>query len=142
VGYLRGRGRRASLGIGSLLGAVYDPRGDRFRTVAKIGSGLSDQAWKALRRRLDERRLTSRPRQVDALLTPDVWVEPRHVVEVLADEITRSPTHTCGRTGDEPGYALRFPRVLSLRADRDPTDATTEREILTLYRQQRRGRRS
>jgi DNA ligase 1 len=142
VGYLRGRGRRASLGIGSLLGAVYDPRGDRFRTVAKIGSGLTDQAWKELRRRLDQSRLKSRPRQVDALLTPDVWVEPRHVVEVLADEITRSPTHTCGRTGEEPGYALRFPRVLSLRADRDPTDATTEREILTLYRQQRRGRRS
>jgi DNA ligase-1 len=142
VGYLRGRGRRASLGIGSLLGAVYDPRRDRFRTVAKIGSGLTDQAWKELRRRLDRTRLKSRPRQVDALLTPDVWVEPRHVVEVLADEITRSPSHTCGRTGDEPGYALRFPRALSLRADRDPTDATTEREILTLYRQQRRGPRS
>lgn len=140
VGYLRGRGRRASLGIGSLLGAVYDPRGDRFRTVAKIGSGLTDEAWKKLRHQLDRIRARSRPRQVDALLTPDVWVEPRQVVEVLADEITRSPTHTCGRTGEEPGYALRFPRLLGLRTDRDPTDATTEREILTLYRQQRRER--
>ena len=99
-----------------------------------------EEAWKKLRHQLDRIRAKSRPRQVDALLTPDVWVEPRQVVEVLADEITRSPTHTCGRTGDEPGYALRFPRLLGLRADRDPTDATTEREILTLYRQQRRGR--
>jgi DNA ligase-1 len=34
VGYLAGRGKRAALGIGSLLGAVYDPKHDRFRTVA------------------------------------------------------------------------------------------------------------
>ena len=40
VGYYRGRGRRAALGIGSLLAAVRDPAHDRFRTVAKIGSGL------------------------------------------------------------------------------------------------------
>jgi DNA ligase-1 len=138
VGYLRGRGRRAALGIGSLLGAVYDPQHDRFRTVAKIGSGLSDEAWRALRARLDRDAVASRPRRVDALLTPDVWVEPRHVAEVLADEITRSPTHTCGRTGAEPGYALRFPRLLGLRPDRSPADATTEREILALHRGQRK----
>jgi DNA ligase-1 len=140
VGYLRGRGRRAPLGIGSLLGAVYDPRHDRFRTVAKIGSGLSDSAWRELRARLDRDTVAVRPAGVDALLTPDVWVAPRYVVEVLADEITRSPAHTCGRAGAEPGYALRFPRLLALRPDRAPQDATTEREVLTLYRQQRRGR--
>jgi DNA ligase-1 len=142
VGYLRGRGRRASLGIGSLLGAVYDHRHDRFRTVAKVGSGLTDEAWKTLRARLDRDAVRSRPAGVDALLTPDVWVEPKQVVEVLADEITRSPTHTCGRTGSEPGYALRFPRLLGLRSDREPSDATTEREILSLYQQQRRARPS
>jgi DNA ligase-1 len=60
------------------------------------------------------------------------------VVEVLADEITRSPFHTCGKKREEPGYALRFPRMLSERADKSPTDATTEREILQMYKQQRR----
>jgi DNA ligase-1 len=75
---------------------------------------------------------------VDAIIKPDVWVEPRLVVEVLADEITRSPLHTCGKTGDEPGYALRFPRLLDgVRSDKGPKDATTEREILDLYRLQR-----
>ena len=29
-----------------------------------------------------------------ALPVPDVWVEPKFVVTVLADEITRSPIHT------------------------------------------------
>jgi DNA ligase-1 len=140
VGYLRGRGKRASLGIGSLLGAVYDPSHDRFRTVAKIGSGLSDAAWKQLRARLDEDATARKPARVESILTPDVWVEPRLVVEVLADEITRSPFHTCGKSGDAPGYALRFPRMLDgVRADKSPTDATTQREIIQMHKQQRRS---
>ena len=140
VGYLRGRGRRAALGIGSLLSAAYDPLHDRFRTVAKIGSGLSEQAWNRLKERLDRDATRARPRQVDSLITPDVWVAPRVVVEVLADEITRSPSHTCGRVDDSPGYALRFPRLLRERADKAPEDATTEREILSLHRLQGRRR--
>ncbi len=138
VGYLKGRGRRAALGVGSLLAAVYDPGGDRFRTVAKIGSGPSEQEWKALRALLDGAATPTRPRRVDSLITPDVWVEPRFVAEVLADEITRSPLHTCGKQGAEPGYALRFPRLLDgVRSDKAPEDATTEQEVLELYRMQR-----
>jgi DNA ligase-1 len=137
VGYLRGRGMRAALGIGSLLAAVYDPAHDRFRTVAKIGSGLSERAWRDLRVRLDRLASRSRPRQVDSLITPDVWATPAVVVEVLADEITRSPSHTCGRSGSAPGYALRFPRMVGERPDKAPEDATTEREILRLHRMQR-----
>lgn len=143
VGYIRGRGKRAKFGIGSLLAAVYDPKHDRFRTVAKIGSGLSDTAWEAMRKRLDARATQGAPRRVDSHIVPDVWVEPTYVVEVLADEITRSPLHTCGKTGDQPGYALRFPRMVNgIRADKGPTEATTEQEILELYRLQSRAPRS
>lgn len=140
IGYLRGRGKRATLGIGSLLAAVYDPRHDRFRTVAKIGSGLSDTAWRELRAKLDANATKAKPRRVDSLITADVWVEPRHVVEVLADEVTRSPFHTCGKSGGQSGYALRFPRMLGgVREDKAPTDATTEQEVLDLFRLQRTG---
>jgi DNA ligase-1 len=139
VGYLFGRGRRAALGIGSLLGAVYDPVQDRFRTVAKIGSGPTDQQWRELRTLLERRAVRSKPRRVDARVIPDVWVEPRYVVEVLADEVTRSPLHTCGKVGTAPGYALRFPRMLNgVRRDKAPEDATTQEEILELCRLQRR----
>jgi DNA ligase-1 len=138
VGYLKGRGKRTALGIGSLLTAVYDPAHERYRTVAKVGSGLSDQAWKALRKQLDRDAKRKKPASVDSLITPDVWLEPNYVIEVLADEITRSPSHTCGRSGEGPGYALRFPRVLGgIRSDKAATDATTQREILQLYRMQR-----
>lgn len=140
LGYLRGRGKRAKLGIGSLLGGVYDARHDRFRTVAKIGSGLTEEGWRALRTQLDRTTVSKRPARVDSLITPDVWVTPTIVVEVLADEITRSPMHTCGREGDQPGYALRFPRLLQERKDKSPDDATTEKEVLRLASLQRRAK--
>jgi DNA ligase-1 len=57
---------------------------------------------------------------------------------VMADEITPSPRHTAGMIGDDPGFALRFPRIVSFRdADKRPEDATTVKEIAALYRQQR-----
>jgi len=52
----------------------------------------------------------------------------------LADEITRSPIHTAGKVGDEPGYALRFPRLITFRdKDKKPEDATTVEELIEMY---------
>ncbi len=139
VGYFHGRGSRARFGIGALLGAVYDEETDTFKTIAKIGSGLSEEEWVRIRELLDAHRLSHRPARVDSLLEPDVWVEPRYVVTVLADEITQSPVHTCGKRGEEPGYALRFPRVVGwIREDKRPEDANTVREILQMYEMQKR----
>ena len=133
VGYDRGRGKRARFGIGSLLCAVYEPDQDRFRTVTRVGSGLSDEAWPRLREMLDQVSRPDKPRRVDAEIEPDAWVEPTYVVEVIAAEITRSPRHTCGESDGAPGYALRFPRVASIRSDRRPEDATTQTEVVRLY---------
>ncbi|HXF68728.1 MAG TPA: ATP-dependent DNA ligase [Thermoflexus sp.] len=139
VGYFRGRGMRAKFGIGALLGAVYDPDSDTFKTVAKIGSGLTEEEWVRIRELLDQIRVEHRPARVDSLLEPDVWVEPKVVLTVLADEITRSPVHTCGKTDEEPGYALRFPRVVGwIREDKGPEDATTVKEILSMFQMQKR----
>ena len=133
VGYERGQGRRASLGIGSVLCCVYDPQADQYRTLSWVGSGLTDAQWIQLREALDAIRVPDKPASVDSLLVPDVWVEPRYVVEVLAGGITRSPRHTCGKVDDQPGFALRFPRVVQLRLDRRPEDATTQSEVLEMY---------
>jgi DNA ligase-1 len=142
VGYLRGRGARARLGIGSLLGAVYNPKTDSFQTVGKIGSGLSDENWIRLRNLLDELRVDEQPARVDANLTPDVWVEPKIVVTVLADEITRSPVHTAGRDEQGRGLALRFPRIVGfVRADKSAEDATTTLEIEEMFAQQRSSKK-
>ena len=62
-----------------------------------------------IRERLDEIAIAERPANVHSDVVPDVWASPEIVVEVLADELTRSPMHVAGRTDDELGLALRFP---------------------------------
>jgi DNA ligase-1 len=142
VGYLRGRGARARLGIGSLVGAVYNARTDTFQTVGKIGSGLSEYNWIKLKKLLDEVRVDEKPARVESRLTPDVWIEPRHVVAVLADEITRSPVHTAGSDEDGRGLALRFPRVVGfVREDKSAEDATSAEEIEKMFRQQHNSKK-
>jgi DNA ligase 1 len=137
LGYLFGRGKRAALGAGSLLVGLYDPERDLFVTVTKIGTGLSDEQWRSIRERTRGLEVDHRPARVSSLIKPSVWVEPQLVLEVLADEITRSPIHTAGKVGAEPGYALRFPRLISFReADKQPEDATTVHELIELYESQ------
>lgn len=142
VGYLRGRGARARLGIGALLAAVYDEPTDTFKTVGKVGSGLSDENWIKLRKQLDKQTAKDKPARTDSRMVPDVWVEPRDVVTILADEITRSPVHTCAMDASGNGLALRFPRVVGfIREDKSPEDVTTVGEIKKMYAMQRKRKK-
>ena len=59
---------------------------------------------------------------IDKALEPDVYVEPELVVELAADEVTESPTHTAG-------LALRFPRLVKLRDDKSVDQITSLREL-------------
>ena len=137
VGYLKGRGIRAKFGIGAILVAVYDEKEDVFKTIAKVGSGFSEEQWIELRKMLDKISVKHKPARVDSLIEPDVWVEPKYVVTVKADEITRSPLHTAGKTEKEEGFALRFPRAVDfIRFDKSPEDANTVTEIKKIYKMQ------
>ncbi|MHB0913983.1 MAG: ATP-dependent DNA ligase [Armatimonadota bacterium] len=138
VGYFAGRGKRASWGIGSILCAVYNDREDRFETITRVASGLPDQGWIDLKATLDEIRTDDIPARVVSVYRPAYWVEPRYVAEVLADEISLSPSHTAGRDGGRTGFALRFPRIVTaILPDRKPEDATTVGEVRRLYELQR-----
>jgi len=140
LGYYFGKGKRTEFGLGALLAGVYDSENDRFDTITKIGTGLSDAGWREIHQRADKLQVKERPARVRSLLTPDVWLKPEVVVEVLADEITPGTNHTAGKVGDAPGYALRFPRIVSFRdADKRPEDATSVKEIVEMFEQQ--GRR-
>ena len=137
LGYYFGKGKRAEFGVGALLAGVYDSDNDRFVTISRLGTGLSDAEWRDVHKRADKLQVDYRPARVVSDLVPDVWLKPEVVVEVIADEITRSPRHTAGRVGDEPGFALRFPRVVSFRgADKRPEDATTVMEIVEMFHEQ------
>jgi len=137
VGYYKGRGKRSKFGLGGILVAVYDPKEDVFKTIAKVGSGFTEEQLAEMKRILDQIAVPHKPARVVSKIEPDVWVEPRYVITVTADEITRSPNHTAGWDG-ERGYALRFPRIVGwIRQDKGPEDATTVDEIVEMYKQQK-----
>lgn len=141
IGYYRGRGSRTQFGFGGLLGAVYDKEQDKFKSVTRIGTGFSEDQMKKMSEVLEKIKVEKKNARVDSEMEPDYWVEPKHVVTINADEITRSPKHTCGKNRgedkDDEGYALRFPRLEGwIREDRKPEDATTVEEVIKMYRMQ------
>lgn len=141
LGYIYGKGKRTEFGAGALLVGVYDETNDAFVTVTRIGTGLSDEEWKGIKERTKGLEMDHKPARVNSLITPSVWVKPEIVIEVLADEITRSPLHTAGMelTNGQKGvgYALRFPRLIKFRdKDKKPEDATSVKELIDMYDQQ------
>lgn len=138
LGYFKGKGARAGFGIGAILGGVYNEKKDTFETITKVGSGFSEDQFKQLRKMLDEQRIQSKPARVNSIMVPDVWIQPKYVITVKADEITRSPIHTCGQE-DGIGYALRFPRAVSfIRTDKRAEDVNTTHEIIEMFKNQKR----
>jgi len=137
LGYISGKGKRTAFGAGALLVGVYDKKTDEFVTVSKIGTGLTDEEWREVHKRADKISVENKPARVSSSIIPSVWIRPEIVIEVLADEITRSPIHTAGKTETEPGFALRFPRLVSFRSgDKKAEDATTVEELIEMYKQQ------
>ncbi|MGI8420190.1 MAG: ATP-dependent DNA ligase [Candidatus Levyibacteriota bacterium] len=142
IGYIFGKGKRTAFGAGALLVGLYDKKNDQFVSVTRIGTGLTDDEWRSIKEKTKGLELDRKPARVDSLITPSVWVKPEIVIEVLADEITRSPLHTAGATVSaegvkEPGYALRFPRLVSFRdKDKKAEDATTVDELIGMYKDQ------
>lgn len=150
MGYDYGKGKRAGFGIGAFLVGVYDEKKDMFVTIAKIGTGLSDEEWRTLRTTCDKYKSDKKPAlyEVDKMMDVDVWVKPKIIVEIRADSISRSPVHTAGRTlkpsksgaafdVDNAGYALRFPRLEKFREDKRPEDATSLQELEEMFKMQK-----
>jgi DNA ligase 1 len=140
MGYDYGQGKRSGFGIGDFLIGVYDPKTDTFKTMAKIGTGLTDDEWRQMQIKSEKLKVKDKPIRydVDKAMTCNVWVQPEMVVVIRADEISRSLVHTAGRTEKEPGYALRFPRLVDYRDDKLPEDATCIKEVEEMYNLQRK----
>ena len=113
---------------------VYDKEKEVYKTVSKIGTGLTEEDLKYLKKKCDQIQVKNKPKNVemDKIFTPDVFVSPKMVIEIGADEISVSPTHTAG-------YALRFPRLIKFRDDKNPEDTTNVSEIEKMYKNQRKN---
>lgn len=125
LGYYYGKGKRTNFGMGAFLAGLK--KGDNWVSIAKIGTGLTDEEFKELRKRLDVLELKEKPMNclVENILSPDVWVSPKVVVEIAADEVTKSPSHS-------GGLALRFPRLVRFRDDKGAEQATSWEELLVI----------
>jgi len=131
MGYDAGKGKRTDFGIGAFLVGLYDDQMGQYKTVAKIGTGLTDEEWKELKSKIQNLRSKIIPKNylVDKQMFCDEWVSPQVVVEIRSDEITKSPIHSAG-------YAFRFPRLERFRDDKKPEDATTLRELIQMVKTQ------
>lgn len=124
MGYDFGKGKRTVFGIGAFLVGVYDNKSEKFVTIAKIGTGLTDEEWRQLKAKSEKFKTKTRQSNysVHKMMECDVWLAPEIVVEIKADEITKSPVHTAE-------LALRFPRLERFRDDKKAEEATTLIEV-------------
>ncbi|MBU0532969.1 ATP-dependent DNA ligase [Candidatus Micrarchaeota archaeon] len=136
VGYYLGRGTRAEFEFGGLLIAVYNSDNGKLETVAKIGSGFTEEEMRELKEKLEKIKTEKAPKNLDYNIEPEFWVEPKYVIEVAFDDITISSIHTCGKK-NEKGYALRFPRMAKIREDKSIKEITTSEEVIAMFNLQK-----
>ncbi|MCD6324390.1 MAG: DNA ligase, partial [Desulfurococcales archaeon] len=137
IGAFKGKGRRAGR-FGTLLLAAYDPDADMFRSVCKVGTGFTDKDLEEMTAMFQDYIIPKKHPRVDSVMTPDAWLVPHFVAEVIGAELTLSPQHSCCRDAVRKGVGLsiRFPRFIRWRDDKAPEDATTPEELIEMYRKQ------
>jgi len=124
IGAEWGSGKRTNL-IGSYKLAAKSDKG--FLPVGMMGSGLTDKQLKEMTEKLKKNIVSEKGREI--------IIKPKIIVEVAYEEIQKSPNYSSG-------YALRFPRLVRIRYDRSPENASSISDIEELYKLQRgRGKK-
>ncbi|EEF38656.1 DNA ligase I, putative [Ricinus communis] len=137
-----GRGKRTGV-YGAFLLACYNSSTEEFESICKIGTGFSEQV-------LEERSNSLRAKVVpqpksyyryEEKIKPDVWFEPTEVWEVKAADLTISPVHRAavGIVNSDKGISLRFPRLMRVREDKSPEEATSSDQVADMYNAQKQN---
>jgi DNA ligase 1 len=137
IGYFKGKGKRTKFGLGALLVAAYNKEDDTFESIAKIGTGMTEDVLTELESELSKLTIKEKNARVITDVKPDYLVEPKIVIEVRADEITTSPMHSCNKKAGQ-SFALRFPRMIKFRTDKNTDQATTNKEVEKMFNIQKR----
>lgn len=115
-----GEGKRSHLISSYELACIDDVTG-KLQTVGKVATGFTDED-------LEELTELFKP-LVEYEEGKKVIFQPKYVFEVAYQEIQKSPKY-------ESGYALRFPRFVRLRDDKDVDEADTIERVARLYESQ------
>lgn len=120
VGGEWGEGKRSHLISSYELACLDDLTGNLLK-IGKVATGFTDE---------DLEELTEIFKQIIILHEGKrVEFQPRYVFEVAYQEIQKSPKY-------ESGYALRFPRFIRLRDDKDLSEADRISRVEDLYQRQ------
>ena len=116
-----GHGKRIGV-LSDYTFAVWD--GERLVNIGKAYSGLTDVEIAEMTQWFLAHKISERGLRLE--------VEPKIVLEVAFNNMMLSARH-------ESGYALRFPRIVRLRPDKNPEDADTIERAKEIYERQHEG---
>lgn len=139
LGAWYGRGKRTGV-FGSYLLAVYDAESEEYQTISKIGTGFSEELLKSLAESMGGHVIPA-PKpyyRYGETLVPDVWFEAKVVWEVKCADLSISPVHKAalGLVDPAKGISIRFPRLVRVRDDKGPEDATSAEQVAEMYSRQ------
>ncbi|EPY35091.1 DNA ligase 1 [Angomonas deanei] len=137
LGGFYGKGKRTGVFGGFLLGC-YDPEGDEYQSICKIGTGFQDEELESLTRLLS-----------DSI----VGRSPGTTAQTTLALMYGLRSAKCGGEGGGPvrvscslcryrhcgpvkGRGACFPRFIRVREDKGPSDATTAQQVAEMYRAQ------
>jgi len=138
-----GKGKRTGV-YGAYLLASYDEETETWQAITKIGTGFSDEVLKSHTIALNEHKVDNQPKcyqfnaDGNSAKEPDQWFEPTMVWEVMAADLSISPVYqsAVGHVHESKGIALRFPRFMRIREDKNPDQATNAEQIADMYKSQ------
>ena len=122
VGAEWGEGKRVKW-LGSMILAAK--KGEHFVETGRMASGLTEEQMEELTKKLKPLIISEEGKIVK--------VKPQIVLEIGYEEVQKSPKYPSG-------YALRFPRLLNIRSDKNIKDANTVKDIEKFFKMQKRRR--
>ncbi|PRQ33379.1 putative DNA ligase (ATP) [Rosa chinensis] len=139
IAAFHGRGKRTGV-YGAFLLACYDSNNEEFQSICKIGTGFSEAVLEERSASLRET-VIPKPKtyysyaETSNANTPDVWFEPTQVWEVKAADLTISPVYRAavGIVDSNKGISLRFPRLVRVREDKKPEEASSSEQVADMY---------
>lgn len=127
IGAMLGGGKRKGL-YGAYLLASYNEDMERYETICKTGTGFSDEQLEEFHKFFQDKIVNNPPVEYNVKdFKADVWFDPSVVWEIKGADLQISPVYTCavGEADENKGIGLRFPRLIRVREDKKPWEATT-----------------
>jgi DNA ligase-1 len=135
IGGSWGKGRKRTF-ISTLYCAVFNKITFKYEFFTRVGTGFSDDDLEKFTKLLTNSQIDEPHKDVVCRDVPDIWVEPKIVIEIIGDELTLSQKSDAGMWYKGSGLGLRFPVFKRLREDKTSKQITDSNEIVILYKNQ------